>query len=283
MIRISLAFFLYFLSIGLSFGAPPIPLQKPQTNNFDTVIEASIMRGRVPSPPPAEDLIQATTISGGMILPPPLPEQKQEDTIITTLVINGVPVPSSKPYKVRILSAGESRNTLPDTVTDKTVTITYGGEGAKERMAMRLEPKPQAQGRMERIYAQPRINLRETNDGSPFQTAALPRAGESSSRDPVIIYFKEYSHELEVGQIDVINSDIARVLERSPRLRVTIYGYAENDARNRDKAQELSLKRAMMIAEFLSDRGIDRSRIEARAMGGDTPIDPKSRVDVIIF
>jgi hypothetical protein len=38
-----------------------------------------------------------------------------------------------------------------------------------------------------------------------------------------------------------------------------------------------------LISEFLTDHRIPAERIEARAMGDDTPISPKNRVDVVIF
>lgn len=39
----------------------------------------------------------------------------------------------------------------------------------------------------------------------------------------------------------------------------------------------------MLISEYLVNKGISSDRVEARAMGSNTPISPKNRVDVVLF
>ena len=79
----------------------------------------------------------------------------------------------------------------------------------------------------------------------------------------------------------VIEGDILRNLKRNSRKKVMIYGFAER-SQGKARAEQLSLNRAMLIAEYLSDNGIRDSRIMLRAMANDTPISPKDRVDVVI-
>jgi outer membrane protein OmpA-like peptidoglycan-associated protein len=135
----------------------------------------------------------------------------------------------------------------------------------------------------QRLPAQPdppRSQLRETREHSPFKTAQLPRAARNVGNTPIILFFKENSSELEVGQMQVVGSDIEAVLKRTPNKRATIYGYAERGGQN---ANELSMKRAQLIADHLMSKGIEANRLDVRAMGNDTSISPKNRVDVILL
>ena len=101
-------------------------------------------------------------------------------------------------------------------------------------------------------------------DRSPFRTASLPKAQKANDQDPIII-FKERSSDLEVGQLSIIDSDIFNVLKRRNNKKAAIYGFAETGADGKN-VNQLSLSRALLISEYLVDKGIDPERIEARAM-----------------
>jgi len=208
-------------------------------------------------------------------LPPPLPDAKKHQNRNESVAItkNGIPLPSKKPLQIRF-----TQHTKTEKIQNNDdVVIYYQGGGASDRMA-----GGRGRSGIERKTARPKDRLKETTEKSPFKTAKLPRAGRPSSGDPVIIFFKEQSSDLEVGQIDILRSDVLRRLKSSNSLRVAIYGYAQKNKKSVDKTNQLSLSRALMISEFLADHRIARNRIEIRSMGSDTPISPKNRVDIIL-
>lgn len=279
---------------GKAFAAPPLPHKKPIIQNFQDILNSTVRpltvkpdTERVPSPPPAKDIELANYADSGVMLPPPTPDIKKPFQSIETTIVNGIPLPTTKPFTVKfddVWQPSMPKQTI-NSANDRETIIKYSGESYDDRTAGRITPRSESRNQgsgIERSQARPREKLRETSDRSPFATAQLPRAAKYSMDDPVIIFFKEYSSELEIGQTDVLRSDVLNPLKRSKRIRVAVYGYAEN-TKNTDKTNQLSLSRAMMISEFLVDNGIDASRVEARAMGDETPISPKNRVDIILF
>jgi len=248
----------------------PLPMTKPSTphgattptpQNFNAILEQA-------SKP-------MTTAQPSIITPPPMPYRKQTIKTETVQMINGIPVPTGKPLKVRT-AAGWQDAPRPD--DENRVVIRYHDSPA-DRMAGGGSYRSQ----VTRTHAQKRERLRETDDRSPFKTAKLPRARAESQFDPIIIFFEENSSELEVGQIEIIKKDVVERLRKTPSSRVAVYGYSERDRRNPDRTQKLSLSRALLISEYLADNRITPARIEARAMGNDTPISPKNRVDIVIY
>ena len=287
---------LLILMHGVAMAAPPLPSKKPITKNFQDILDSTVKflevpdnAVRVPSPPPQKDLekVNNTPEISGIILPPSTPESKKPIQPLEVIVVEGIPLPSTKPFVVK--SDIEWRPAVPVQKSQnnnrQSPVIPYSGDWSDDRTAGIAAPSNNTannRNKIDRTQAKPREKLRETSDKSPFPTAQLPRAAKYSMDDPVIIFFREASNELEIGQIDVLQNDILRYLRQSRSKRVAVYGYAEN-AGNTDKTNQLSLSRALIISEYLADNGIEASRVEARAMGSDTPISPKNRVDVILY
>ena len=279
-------------------ASPPVPSKKPSNKNFHDILNSTVKplqiksdERRIPSPPPPQSLgVLVKRDLNVIITPPPTPDIKKPFQPLEISIVDGIPLPVAKPLTFQIQDNWQ--NAVPAVPqssfnSEQEKIIEYSGSGYDERTAGRPQKNNQREKRqrdsgIDRIPSRPREKLKETSEGSPFATAQLPRADQYSMNDPVIIFFKEFSSELEIGQIDVLHSDVLDILRRSSRRRVAVYGYAEN-ARDMDKVNQLSLNRAMIISEFLVDNGIDASRVEARAMGADTPISPKNRVDIIIF
>lgn len=76
----------------------------------------------------------------------------------------------------------------------------------------------------------------------------------------------------------LILDKIAVVLEKYPDYRIRIEGHAVNisgtDREERSELQPLSLSRANTVLEALVARGVSRSRLEARGIGGKEPLVP---------
>ena len=214
-------------------------------------------------------------VKSKIITPPPLPLEKVQIEDIQSLMVNGIPIPQKKPLVFLSDPTWKDKDQTPRPPPQNATIDLYNQQDNDERTAGDKKV-------IERKYASRRPSVRETSDKSPFKTAQLPRAQKLSRSDPVIIFFKENSSELEVGQIDIIKSDIVGALNRSPNQKVAIYGYAERQTTT-EKTNQLSLSRALLISEFIAENRIAPNRIEARSMGNDTPIAPKNRVDVVLF
>ena len=264
-----LLFALAFIITNAVHASTPLPVKKPTTTSFESVLENAVKKeANIPRPPQlAPDL---STVS--IIVPPPLPERKRTTSRVPDIarIVDGVPVPDRKPLSIR--------TTKVNTPSPVPSEIMWSRETNDGRTAGRDTTRT-----IERTRAKRAPRIIETTEKSPFKTAQLPRASKLSTHDPVIIFFKENTSELEVGQLNIIKSDIISRLQRSPNKKIAVYGYAERNRNNPDKAQKLSLSRALLISEYLADNRISTNRIEARAMGNDTPISPKNRVDAVIF
>lgn len=211
--------------------------------------------------------------TSSVITPPDLPPVKSR--LISVDSINGVITPTIKPLTVRPTVI---ERITPALDFEEDVIVRYANDD-DNRMAGGNRSRQSARG----LPEQPRVQMKETNAQSPFETASLPRAEMGSrQQDPVIIFFRERASELEVGQISVIDNDIVAALKNSPSKMVSIYGYAGGRSSDTYNPNDLSLSRAMLISNYLIEQGIDVARIEARSMGADTPISPKNRVDVFI-
>lgn len=269
--------------IPLAYAETPLPAKKPNQTNAAVKSDANFLNildeaAQIPSPPSIQSSVKLHSI----ITPPPLPEQKKTTPLISENVTmaDGIPLPNRKPLHIKMeLSTPTQTLQLPSQSNQQSQTLYRGNDDDRTANQKNISRN----NSIERSPARKREVFRETTEKSPFKTAKLPRARETSTRDPIIVFFKEQSSDLEVGQIDIIKSDILTPLKRSSSRKVAVYGYAEKDSSNPDKANQLSLSRALLISEYLVDSGVNPNRIEARSMASDTPITPKNRVDVIIF
>jgi len=222
-----------------------------------------------------------------VIIPPALPDEKQRPQIaqsVETFTIDGnaTPIPTHKPFRVTTSQPTTLNEQLRKKQSaDDSVVIRYQSNDYNDRTAGR-SPSVPTMNNTERAYAQKIERLRETDDESPFKTDILPKAANQSMSDPIILFFKDDTSEMEVGQMAILRDDVLKPLNRSTSRTVIIEGYASLNKSIPDETRRLSLGRALMIREFLIDNRIKASRIDVRAMSDDTPISPKDRVDIIL-
>ena len=76
-----------------------------------------------------------------------------------------------------------------------------------------------------------------------------------------------------VGLIERMNSDYA--------LQLQVLAYASGDDDEIGHARGVSLARALAMRNFLTENGLDLSRMEVRALGNTAQEDPADRVDLI--
>ena len=217
--------------------------------------------------------------SGGTIIPPSLPDIKIRQTSSSSSQLkNGIIIPSNKPL---VIAVNKLERTTADKNFEESVLVRYTNNKI-DNLEDRFAGDRGHEIKIQRLPSQPKLRIRETNERSPFKTASLSRAGKTSDSDPIIVFFKERSSDLEVGQLSIIDNDIFNILKMRKNKKAAIYGFSESNSTD-DNMNQLSLSRALIISEYLVSKGIDAERIEARAMGPDTPISPKNRVDVVIF
>lgn len=96
----------------------------------------------------------------------------------------------------------------------------------------------------------------------------------------VIVFFQENSREMEVGQMDVIQSDVLAILKDRPDLTLEIVGFAEPQKGGNDATGKMSIARALMIRDYLSRQHIDSNRLTVKGEGDNTGIEPRDRVEM---
>ncbi len=105
-----------------------------------------------------------------------------------------------------------------------------------------------------------------------------PTAPRASLTSPLALVFDQQAATLsgsEQGRL----AAVAETLAADPALGLRLTAYAAAAPR---QARRLSLLRARAVHAFLVARGIDASRIEARALGDRADRPPRDRVDVQI-
>lgn len=253
---------LFFMGLSFPcFADIPVPLEKPSQRDgtlFQNIIDLAV-----------------GAQESSIILPPKLPQEKKTVINEEQQTISFI-TPQRKPLHIRTIVAKSSPHVIEEKKSPQDrVVIRYRGN-TDDRMAGGSKTK--------RTYAERRSSqLKETSEKSPFKTIKLPRAGKPNMSDPVILFFKEQSSDIEVGQLSVLKSDILQPMKRYKNKKAIIYGYAERNKKDKSKTHQLALARALIISDYLVDNRIADTRLEIRPMDDDTPISPKNRVDIVIY
>lgn len=64
-------------------------------------------------------------------------------------------------------------------------------------------------------------------------------------------------------------------------MRMQLLAYASDPEKNTHKARRMALERAVSVRNMLIDAGVERTRIEVRALGDQGDAGPLDRVDAI--
>jgi len=119
------------------------------------------------------------------------------------------------------------------------------------------------------------------------QTAALPPATKAEIPDPgedaataMTIAFAAGVADLDVGGQGSVK-DLAQRLSADKSIRVQLMAYATDPEKNTSKARRLALDRAIAIRNMLIDAGVERTRIEVRALGDQGEGGNLDRVDAV--
>lgn len=159
----------------------------------------------------------------------------------------------------------------------------HGMPNATENSRPTNELPPEAEdikvGRLEETDGISPIRIPGVAEEAPSAPDAAKLTEEGVPAE-VIVFFKENSADLEVGQMDVLINDVVKPLRERSRLSIEITAYAEGSGDQAENAKRMSLSRALMIREFLIDQRISASRINVASKGSDTDIDPRDRAEL---
>lgn len=115
------------------------------------------------------------------------------------------------------------------------------------------------------------------------QTASLPPPDQTPSQetiDSVSLMFAAGSANVS-GEAQSKVGDLAQRMAGDRSLRVQLLAYASDPDKNTSKARRMALDRAVSVRNMLIDAGVERTRIEVRALGDQGDSGPADRVDAI--
>jgi outer membrane protein OmpA-like peptidoglycan-associated protein/polyisoprenoid-binding protein YceI len=84
------------------------------------------------------------------------------------------------------------------------------------------------------------------------------------------VYFKTGSAELDASS-DPLLASVVDIANRCPSMRIEVSGHTDNVG-NRNANQSLSEQRAKSVANFMTQRGVNASRIVTAGFGGSRPV-----------
>lgn len=77
--------------------------------------------------------------------------------------------------------------------------------------------------------------------------------------------------------------ELAILMSKEPGLRLQLLAFATATTENESQSRRLSLDRALAVRGALIDAGVRSTRIDVRALGGQTDEKPTDRVDILVM
>jgi outer membrane protein OmpA-like peptidoglycan-associated protein len=118
------------------------------------------------------------------------------------------------------------------------------------------------------------------------QSASLPPATQTQlspaaeSAETLSIPFAASATEIDIASQGTLK-DLAQRMTGDRSLRVQLMAYATDPEKNTSKARRLALDRAIAIRNLLIEAGVERTRIEVRALGDQGDGGNLDRVDAV--
>ncbi|MDX2145346.1 MAG: OmpA family protein [Rhodospirillaceae bacterium] len=120
------------------------------------------------------------------------------------------------------------------------------------------------------------------------QSASLPPAAQAQSQlspateaaETLSIPFAASATEIDIASQGTLK-DLAQRMTGDRSLRVQLMAYATDPEKNTSKARRLALDRAIAIRNLLIEAGVERTRIEVRALGDQGDGGNLDRVDAV--
>ncbi len=147
-------------------------------------------------------------------------------------------------------------------------------EEVKEVIAL-VEVKKEPEIKVEKEIVKPTIELPKIEVPKVFFNQKEIKKGEAISLENIEFNIKSYSLNNAEGVQALVD-----FMKENPKVRIEIAGHTDKDphpahpsyARIAKQQLDLSRQRVETVYRYLTDRGIDTSRIEKRAYGGTKPL-----------
>ncbi len=138
--------------------------------------------------------------------------------------------------------------------------------------------EPTAQEVFESIEEQKPVIEPSVPQSEPAQSVSVGSKG-----DIISLIFQPGSADIDGIAKEMFDQQAIKKLRKDPDLRVQLQSYALPTGDGQSSARRLSLSRAIAIRAYLIEKNIDPKRIDIRALGNQTDIQPPDRVDLIFI
>ncbi len=205
--------------------------------------------------------------------PAPRPEQAPNEVTETATAAPAPPITQPAPMSPQ---PAVSEQAPPATQSLSSPSPTTAQPSAAAMQTAATEPAGPANTPLARESAAP---LSEPQHGAslPAPDQTLP---SSETSEAMSLMFSAGSAQVS-GDAQVKVGDLVQRMTGDRSLRVQLLAYASDPEKNTSKARRMALDRAVSVRNMLIDAGVERTRIEVRALGDQGDAGPPDRVDAI--
>ncbi|MCB2109307.1 MAG: OmpA family protein [Rhodobacteraceae bacterium] len=280
-------------SVGLS--VPAARAQQSDAVSVDLGALDSVGQNRnsgriVLTPPPGVTPVNQTGSSAIKLKPPrqaqraprkvmPAPPKPDEPKTASVETQAPAPMPVSEPVAV-----AAAPKPMPSEPEPAPVTPALAPPVPAETSSPAPVPSPAAVRSAATEMAGPAIPFGGTAPGEEQQTASLPSpdqtAAEQEGADTRSLSFAAGSSEV-AANVQAEIQTLAGRMANDRSLRLQLLAYASDAENNTSRARRLALDRAVAVRNMLIDAGVERTRIEVRALGDQSDSGPPDRVDAV--
>ncbi|MCK5658539.1 MAG: OmpA family protein [Alphaproteobacteria bacterium] len=186
--------------------------------------------------------------------------------------LSNVPNPRAVPLPVV--------TTIPLDIDTKAEPITLPQMRAPMPEKRLLKPFFTAHSKPKKV-ALPVKNLeRTTSAAKTYKEPKKAKIITPSAFRKLTIEFDASSSEISSTAYRKLNALVSQ-MNAALEMRVQIRAYAGEDNNGQSGARRMSLSRGLMVRTYLTDKGIEPTRLDIRALGSKTEKIPLDRVDIV--
>ncbi len=251
----------------------------------------------IPAPPPTtEALLKAEPVA-------PIPAKKPYRAIpaikveeVLAAQPTNVPIPQKRPDSLSVTSSfvekkkAEPAKTvnLQNKKTDMPALPAGAVDSEMLTEEVLLEPKPkevlksiEKPVRDLTDYGNKPVDIKPKNDLTLASAPEVQVIQKSDGR--FILEFPQGETELDGAQQNALKDSVLQKLSSTPALRLQIQAYASPADNSQSSARRVSLTRALSVRSWLVEKGIEPSRMDVRALGTQTNVEPLDRIDLVFL
>ena len=187
----------------------------------------------------------------------------------TPITVPAAPAPQPAPAPAP--AAEPERPTTPPPAPEIAAAPPPPAEPAPEPAPQPAAPAPQPEPSAPQAQPEP---------AAATAVASLPWAsGVPTLGNPLRVAFEAGSTQLSSAAQQSLG-DLAAGLRDNPEVKIQLNGFASAPDGSTSQARRTALLRTLAVRTFLIDAGVERLRMDVRALGDRTELEPKDRVDI---